>query len=58
MKQQIRNPPTAQSNKKQKDSDLSISTNDDDIETVLPIPKRRRRLQQVLLNQLQVIHEN
>ena len=35
--------PTVQSNKKQTDSDLSISTSDDDIETVLPIAKRKTK---------------
>ena len=35
--------PTVQSNKKQTDSDLSTSTSDDDIETVLPIAKRKTK---------------
>ena len=35
--------PTVQSNKKQTNSDLSISTSDDDIETVLPIAKRKTK---------------
>ena len=34
---------TVQPNKKQRDSDLSISTSDDDIETVLPIAKRKKK---------------
>ena len=35
--------PTVQSNTKRKDSDLSTSTSDDDIETVLPIAKRKMK---------------